>query len=66
MTGTIPAELGSLANLQGLSLSGNQLTGTIPAELGGLTNLQRLSLSGNQLTGTVPAQLVKIGLTKAC
>ena len=57
LTGSIPAELGSLTNLQELSLSGNQLTGSIPVELGNLTNLQELSLGGNQLTGSIPAEL---------
>ena len=55
LTGKIPSELGSLANLRSLSLRDNQLTGEIPAELGRLTNLTVLYLSGNQLTGCVPA-----------
>ena len=46
MTGEIPAELGSLSNLELLSLSANQLTGEIPAELGSLANLEDLYLSG--------------------
>ena len=57
LSGEIPAELGSLANLEYLSFWGNQLTGVIPAELGSLTNLERLYLGGNQLTGCVPAGL---------
>ena len=57
LTGKIPPELGSLANLEWLLLYNNQLTGTIPAELGRLTNLTVLRLSGNQLTGCVPASL---------
>ena len=57
LTGEIPAELGGLTNLKGLSLEGNQLTGEIPAELGGLTNLKGLSLNRNQLTGEIPAEL---------
>ena len=57
LTGTIPAELGGLTNLERLSLSDNYLTGTIPAELGGLTNLQSLTLYDNYLTGTIPAEL---------
>ena len=40
MTGEIPAELGSLANLQQLYLYDNQLTGEIPTELGSLANLE--------------------------
>ena len=57
LNGRIPKELGSLANLRGLYLWGNQLTGEIPPELGGLANLQALYLSDNQLTGCVPPRL---------
>ena len=60
LTGEIPPELGSLANLELLSLSANQLTGEIPAELGRLTNLAVLRLAGNQLTGCVPAGLKRV------
>ena len=57
LTGEIPAELGSLANLRGLGLNDNQLTGEIPAELGSLTNLEWLWLFNNELTGGIPAEL---------
>ena len=57
LNGRIPKELGSLANLQGLYLWGNQLTGEIPPELGGLANLAQLSLGGNGLTGEIPPEL---------
>ena len=57
MTGPIPAELGSLSNLEQLWLSSNQLTGSIPAELGALTNLEWLWLSHNGLSGSIPAEL---------
>ena len=50
-------ELGSLANLEALGLSGNDLTGPIPVELGSLANLEVLYLGGNDLTGPIPAQL---------
>ena len=57
LTGTIPSELGSLANLRRLFLYNNQLAGEIPTELGSLSNLQQLLLWGNQLTGAIPSEL---------
>ena len=60
LTGSIPAELGRLSNLEQLSLSLNQLTGSIPAELGRLSNLEQLSLSLNELAGPIPAELNRL------
>jgi Leucine-rich repeat (LRR) protein len=57
LSGEIPAELGSLSNLESLDLSGNALSGEIPAELGSLSNLIWLYLAGNQLSGCVPSSL---------
>ena len=57
LTGSIPAELGSLNNLDTLYLHVNQLSGSIPSELGGLSNLQTLYLYNNQLSGSIPAEL---------
>ena len=57
LSGTIPTQLGNLANLQELHITRNQLTGEIPAELGSLTSLEILALGGNQLTGTIPTWL---------
>ena len=60
LTGDIPAELGSLTELEWMFLNQNQLTGEIPAELGNLTNLAHLRLDGNRLTGTIPAELGRL------
>ena len=57
LSGPIPAELGSLSNLQELWLDANQLSGSIPAELGDLSSLETLWLSTNQLSGPIPAEL---------
>ena len=57
LTGTIPPELGDLANLTLLTLEENGLSGTIPPELGNLANLETLNLAENGLTGDLPAFL---------
>jgi len=57
LSGSIPTQLGKLANLEHLGLDYNQLSGSIPLELGKLKNLTRLWLNDNQLTGNVPAEL---------
>ena len=57
LSGTIPAELGSLTELTVLSLPNNGLTGMIPPQLGNLKRLQELWLSNNRLTGMIPPQL---------
>ncbi|MCH8961562.1 MAG: RsmD family RNA methyltransferase [Bacteroidetes bacterium] len=57
LTGSIPPELGNLANLEILFLNNNDLTGSIPVELGNLTNLSFLLLEANDLTGSIPVEL---------
>ena len=57
LNGTIPAELGNLANLDRLYLGYNDLSGAIPPELGNLANLTMLVLNWNRLTGAIPAEL---------
>ena len=57
LSGTIPADLGTLFELTTLDLSSNSLTGSIPTELGWLFNLEELRLSGNSLTGCIPVAL---------
>ena len=74
MTGPIPEALGSLSNLEVLSLGGNALTGPIPEELGNLSNLEVLSLLYNWgVSGELPDGLrlsrlreLDIGVTQAC
>ena len=60
LSGEIPPELGSLANLISLNLSRNQLSGDIPPELGSLANLRTLRLDDNQLRREIPAELCNL------
>ncbi|MCZ0940639.1 MAG: hypothetical protein OXJ55_18485 [Caldilineaceae bacterium] len=57
LIGTLPSELGDLANLTNLDLTHNQLSGALPFELGDLANLTDLWLAGNQLSGALPPEL---------
>ena len=57
LTGTLPASLYRLTELQRLDLSDNELGGTIPASIGQLKLLRALMLGGNRLEGTLPASL---------
>ena len=57
LTGSLPAQLGTLSALQILRLQNNQLSGPIPAELGALAELQELGLSWNQFSGAIPAEV---------
>lgn len=58
LSGTLPAELGNLGNLEVLDLKNNYyLGGTIPPELGNLVNLQELNFYDCQLSGLIPAEL---------
>ena len=61
LTGSLPAELGSLSQLRWLEAAGNSgLTGPIPLELGNLANLEFLSLQENWLTDSIPATLGRL------
>ena len=57
LVGTLPAELGNLAQLERLVLNGNRISGRIPSELGNLSNLTMLTLRGNSLEGPIPSEL---------
>lgn len=57
LNGTIPPEIGDLANLTDLALVDNSLSGTIPSEVGNLSNLIALGLTANNLSDTIPASI---------
>ena len=56
LSGSIPPELGSLAELEQLELPDNRITGLIPVELGNLTQLTDLELDDNNLAGPIPPE----------
>ncbi|XP_058184304.1 probable inactive receptor kinase At1g48480 isoform X2 [Rhododendron vialii] len=58
LSGQIPNNsIGSLTNLQNLSLRLNSLSGPLPPDLGSCTQLQRLFLQDNNFSGQIPATL---------
>ncbi|KAL3810573.1 hypothetical protein ACHAXA_002437 [Cyclostephanos tholiformis] len=63
LSGTIPTDLGLLADLEHLSLSGNMLRGSIPRELSDMKRLVTLDLTGCFLTGTLPQSFASTSLT---
>ena len=64
LTGSLPAEIGDLSELEILDLHRNWrpgrstgLTGPIPRELANLAKLTEIRLSSNELTGPIPTEL---------
>ena len=55
LTGSLPAELGNLSELEELAFYDNSLTGSIPPELGNLSKLETLNLRNNMVTGLIPS-----------
>ncbi len=56
LTGTLPSEIGDLANLEWLSFyAGNSINGDLPEEISNLTELRVLSFEYNNFTGDIPA-----------
>ncbi|XP_059630664.1 LRR receptor-like serine/threonine-protein kinase EFR isoform X2 [Cornus florida] len=55
--GPIPAEIGSLKNMNRFDLSNNNVNGSIPSTIGGLESLQRLYLDGNKIEGLIPDEI---------
>jgi hypothetical protein len=57
LTGTLPAEIELLSDVQGIYLTTNNVSGSIPSEIGNLDLLSFLYLEDNNLTGTLPSTL---------
>jgi len=58
--GTVPSDLGSLANLERLELTKNSLNGELPPEIGNLGSLTFLALGRNSFWGELPGALGKL------
>eukprot|EP00529_Nitzschia_sp_RCC80_P022549 CAMPEP_0113447108 /NCGR_PEP_ID=MMETSP0014_2-20120614/4066_1 /TAXON_ID=2857 /ORGANISM="Nitzschia sp." /LENGTH=482 /DNA_ID=CAMNT_0000338249 /DNA_START=89 /DNA_END=1538 /DNA_ORIENTATION=- /assembly_acc=CAM_ASM_000159 len=57
-SGTLPSEIGTLANLTRFACTTNDLLiGTLPTNYGQLTKLTDLSIGGTSLHGTLPTEL---------
>ena len=61
LAGTLPAQIGSLVNLERLDLRDNRLSREVPGQLGELAQLRQLYLSGNRFGGRLPAELGNLG-----
>lgn len=59
-SGSIPAAIGNLENLEYLRLDANEFTGPVPASLANLSNLKRAYLNSNNLSGAIPTGLPDI------
>ena len=57
LSGSLPATIGNLSELQVLNLYDNQLMDSLPSSLGNLSRLKVLRLTKNNLTGKIPASL---------
>ena len=60
LTGSLPAELGDLEQVQNLSFEHNHLSGPIPPEVGNLSQLFLFTANGNQLSGPIPAEMANL------
>ncbi|XP_058092572.1 MDIS1-interacting receptor like kinase 2-like [Magnolia sinica] len=57
LTGTIPADIGTLYRLVSLNISMNNLSGVLPLSMANLSHLSELDISSNEITGPIPPSL---------
>jgi Leucine-rich repeat (LRR) protein len=63
--GTIPASLGNLTQLHGMSLASNVFTGTIPHTMSNWKQAKVLDFSNNFLESTVPVEITELPALRA-
>uniref|UniRef100_A0A7N0R8F6 non-specific serine/threonine protein kinase n=1 Tax=Kalanchoe fedtschenkoi TaxID=63787 RepID=A0A7N0R8F6_KALFE len=56
-TGSFPAAVGKLVNLNDLDISNNKFSGEIPTELGQCSSLESLQVQANSFEGRIPISL---------
>jgi len=61
ISGTLPMQLFSLANLEAIDLYDNNLSGELPTEFSNLNELTGLYLSMNQFEGPIPNEWAQMG-----
>ena len=57
LTGAIPAEFGTLTNLEVLQLENNLFNGVIPSSITNMSTLQQLAVHDNLLSGSIPFEI---------
>ncbi|XP_058094845.1 MDIS1-interacting receptor like kinase 2-like [Magnolia sinica] len=57
LTGTIPADIGTLSRLVSLNISMNNLSGVLPLSMANLSHLSELDIWSNEITGPIPPSL---------
>ncbi|GLJ14211.1 hypothetical protein SUGI_0228090 [Cryptomeria japonica] len=60
LSGPIPGDIGSCADLEYLNLAKNKLGGIVPISIGQLKSLQSIDLSFNELSGPVPPSIANL------
>ena len=60
LSGTMPAELGSISTLTSLQLKNSRVSGTLPTELSNLNKLDNLAIWGNKITGYIPTEIGRL------
>jgi hypothetical protein len=56
LNGTLPSEIGRLANLGVFRVNTNLISGTIPTGVYSLSNIKILTLFDNEISGTLPSE----------